>query len=161
MIPWLSLFTATAWVDFIGMVLSKVFSFTSGLALWYDKFGAVAATLDIFIIVMGIALAKFIMPAATGFTLAGLAILIQVIHDVLFGGLITAIPKGHNQLIDVFKFYIGGDTSKNWMIVAADSLMIGSSALLMEWLDKNMSTDKIAFLGILVVYAILHILYTK
>lgn len=159
MIPWLSLFTASTWVDFVTVVISKVFEPSKALNIWYDKFGPVAATLDIFILIIGIALAKFIMPSATGTVLAGLAILIQVIHDVVFGVIIAALPSGHNQLMDLFKLYIRG--SGNWRIVLADATMIGSTVFLMEWLDTNLSFHWIAFAGILAVYSLLYLLYTK
>jgi hypothetical protein len=104
MINWLSLFTATAWVDFAVIVLSKFFPLTKTLGTWYREFGVVAVGSDILIIVLGIALAQLIVPGISGWNLVGLSVLIQVIHDVLFYILvILGVPEGQNKIIDLFK----------------------------------------------------------
>ena len=159
MITWVALFTAVAIVDFIVIVLSKFFPLTKALGTWYRDFGVVAVASDILIIVLGIALAKFLYPDATGWTLAGVAVVIQVIHDILFYvGVILQVPTGQNKIIDLFKNYAA---EGSWKIIVADSAMIGSSALLMEALDNNLTDDQIGFVGSLVVYALLYIIYTK
>jgi hypothetical protein len=159
MIPWLSLLTATAWVDFAVIVLSKFFPLTTALNTWYADFGLVAVGSDILIIVLGIALAQLLVPAAKGLTLVGIAVLIQVIHDVLFYvGIIRGMPTGQNAIIDLFKKYAA---EGSWKIIVADSAMVTSSVLLMEWMEGSLSRDWIAFAGILAVYSLLYILYTK
>lgn len=159
MIPWLSLLTASAWVDFVVIILSKVIGFSKPLNLWYDKFGPVASTLDILSVVIGVALAKFLVPSATGVTLAGVSIGVQVVHDVLFGVIITSLPAGHNQLMDVFKLYT--KPPGNWRILVGDAGIMASTVFLMEWMEKNLSFHWIAFAGVLAVYSLLYILYTK
>jgi hypothetical protein len=159
MITWVPLYTAVAIVDFIVIVLSKLFPLTKALGTWYRDFGVVAVASDILIIILGIALAKYFFPDATGFTLAGWAIVIQVIHDVLFYvGVILQVPSGHNKIIDLFKDYAA---EGSWKIILADSAMIGSSALLMEALDNNLTDDQTGFIGLLTTYALLYIIYTK
>jgi hypothetical protein len=159
MIEWAALLTATAWVDFAVIVLSKFFPLTKALGQWYSEFGVVAIGSDILIIVLGIALAKFLVPMATGWSLVGVAVLIQVIHDVLFYvGIIRGIPAGHNRIIDLFKRYAA---EGGWKIVLADAGMVTASVLIMEWLSDNLPQDQINFLGLLAVYSLLYILYTK
>lgn len=159
MITWTSLFTAVAIVDFIVIVLSKFFPLTKALGTWYRDFGVVAVASDILIIVLGIALVKLLLPDVTGWTLVSWSVLVQVIHDILFYvGVILPVPAGQNKIIDLFKTYAA---EGSWKIIAADSAMIGSSALLMEALDNNLSDDQIGFIGTLVVYALLYIIYTK
>lgn len=159
MIPWVALFTAVAIVDFIVIVLSKFFPLTKALGTWYREFGVVAVVSDILIIVLGIALVKLMFPDATGWTLVGWSVLIQVIHDILFYvGVILPVPAGQNKIIDLFKSYAA---EGSWKIIVADSAMIGSSALLMEALDNNLTDDQIGFVGSLVVYALSYIIYTK
>jgi hypothetical protein len=159
MIEWAALLTATAWVDFAVIVLSKFFPLTKALGQWYSEFGVVAIGSDILIIVLGIALAKFLVPMATGWSLVGVAVLIQVIHDVLFYvGIIQGIPAGHNRIIDLFKRYAA---EGGWKIVLADAGMVTASVLIMEWLSDNLPQDQINFLGLLAVYSLLYILYTK
>jgi hypothetical protein len=159
MINWLSLFTATAWVDFAVIVISKFFPLTKALGTWYRDFGVVAVGSDILIIVLGIALAQLIVPGISGWNLVGLSVLIQVIHDVLFYILvILGVPEGQNKIIDLFKRYAA---EGSWKIILADSAMVASSVLLMEWLDNNYSDSQIGFIGVLAVYSLLYIIYTK
>ena len=159
MIPWLSLLTATVWVDFAVIVLSKFFPLTKALDTWYAKFGVVAVGSDILIIVLGIALAQLLVPTAKGLTLVGIAVLIQVVHDVLFYvGVIQGVPTGQNAIIDLFKKYAA---EGSWKIIVADSAMVASSVFIMEWMEENLSKDWIAFAGVLAIYSLLYILYTK
>jgi len=158
MIQWLPLFTATAWVDFAVVVLSKFIPLTKALDQWYAQFGVVAAGADVLIIVLGIALAQLISPGIHGWALVQLAVLIQVIHDLLFYGIIRAVPAGQNAMMDVFKAYAG---EGGWKIILADSAMVTSSVLLMEFLQNTYSNDAIAFLGALGVYSLLFIVYTR
>ena len=159
MIPWTSLLTATAIVDFAVIVISKLFPLTKSLGTWYADFGVVAVASDILIIVLGIALAILISPGISGWNLVGLAVLIQVVHDVLFYvGVIRGVPAGQNKIIDLFKKYAA---EGSWKIILADAAMVGSSVLLMEYLENNISDDSIRFTGILAVYSLLYIIYTK
>jgi hypothetical protein len=159
MIEWAALLTATAWVDFAVIAISKVFPLTKALGEWYREFGLAAVGSDILIIVLGIALAKFLVPMATGWSLVGVAVLIQVIHDVLFYvGVIRGIPAGHNRIIDLFKRYA---SEGGWKIILADAGMVTASVLLMEWMSNTITDDQIAFLGLLAVYSLLYIIYTK
>jgi hypothetical protein len=156
---WLALFSATAWVDFVVIVLSKFFPLTKTLGDWYRDFGVVAVGSDILIIVLGIALAQLIVPGISGWNLVGLSVFIQVIHDVLFYiGIIRGVPDGQNKIIDLFKRYAA---EGSWKIIVADSAMVASSVLLMEWLDNNLSDNQVGFVGILAVYSLLYIIYTK
>jgi hypothetical protein len=158
-IPWTSLLTATAWVDFVVIVLSKFFPLTKALGTWYSKFGLVAIGSDILIIVLGIALAMLLSPGISGWNLVALAVLIQVIHDVLFYvGVILPIPAGQNSIIDLFKQYAA---EGSWKIIVADAAMVTASVLLMEYYENNLSADTTRFLGVLAVYSLLYIIYTK
>jgi hypothetical protein len=159
MIPWVSLFTATAWVDFAVIALSKVFPLTKSLSVWYKDFGLVAIGSDILIIVLGIALAMFLVPGASGLTLMGVAVTIQLLHDVLFYvGIIQGVPAGHNRVIDLFKRYA---SEGSWKILLADAGMVVASVALMEWMEATLTQDQVAWIGLLAVYSLLYILYTK
>ena len=159
MIPWTSLLTATAWVDFAVIVISKFFPLTKALGTWYSKFGLVAIGSDILIIVLGIALAMLLSPGISGWNLVALAVFIQVVHDVLFYvGVILPVPAGQNAIIDLFKQYAA---EGSWKIIVADAAMVASSVLLMEYLENNFQADTTRFLGILAIYSLLYIIYTK
>lgn len=158
-IPWTSLLTATAIVDFVVIVLSKFFPLTKALGTWYSEFGVVAVASDILIIVLGIALAMLWSPGISGWNLVTLAVGIQIVHDVLFYlGVILPVPSGQNKIIDLFKRYAA---EGSWKIIVADSAMVVGSVLLMEYLENNLPADVTSFIGILAVYSILYIIYTQ
>jgi hypothetical protein len=158
MIPWTALFAATAWVDFAVIVLSKVFPLTKSLATWYADFGLNAVGMDVLIIVLGIALAKLLFPAATGLMLIGIAVAIQIVHDLLFYGIILIVPPGQNRVMDLFKRYAA---EGSWKIIVADSAMVAASVYGMETLDAVLTDDQVLWTGLLGLYSLLYILYTK
>lgn len=158
MIPWTALFAATAWVDFLVIALSKVVPLTKALNTWYADFGLVAIGSDVLIIVLGIALAKLLVPAATGLTLVGVAVAIQLIHDLVFYGIILAVPAGQNRILDLFKRYAA---EGSWKILLADAAMVAGAVYGMETLDAWLTDDQVTWVGLLGLYALLYILYTK
>lgn len=150
--------SAVVWVDFFTMALSKVFSMTKSLDVWYQQFGIVAVLSDCLVIVLGILLAQFISPTASATGLAVTSVIIQIIHDYLFYiGVILPIPKGHNAMIDLFKRY---SAEGSYQIILADSAMIASTVFLGDYLTQY--SDKIvSFVGLLGAYALTYILYTR
>jgi hypothetical protein len=114
--------------------------------------------MDVLIIVLGIALAKLLFPAATGLMLIGIAVAIQIVHDLLFYGIILIVPPGQNQVMDLFKRYAG---EGSWKIIVADSAMVAASVYGMELLDGVLTDDQVLFTGLLGLYSLLYILYTK
>jgi hypothetical protein len=158
MIPWTALVAATAWVDFAVIVLSKVFPLTKSLSTWYADFGLNAVGMDVLVIVLGIALAKLLFPAASGLTLIGIAVAIQIVHDLLFYLIILMVPPGQNRVMDLFKQYAA---EGSWKIILADSAMVAASVYGMELLDAVFTDDQVLFTGLLGLYSLLYILYTK
>jgi len=115
----------------------------------------VAIISDCLVIVLGILLAQILFPT---FPLLWTAIAIQIIHDVLFYLLvILPVPLGQNRMIDLFKEYA---TENGWKILAADSLMIGSTVLIAQHLS-TMKNTVVSFLGLLGAYLLTYIIYTK
>jgi hypothetical protein len=158
MIPWTALLSAVAWVDFLVIVLSKMVPLTKSLATWYAEFGLVAIGTDILIIVLGIALAMFLFPTYSGLALIGVAVAIQLVHDILFYGVILVVPPGQNRILDLFKRYAA---EGSWKILVADSAMVAGSVWLMETLDAWLTDDQVLWSGLLALYSLLYILYTR
>lgn len=163
----ISLLSAALWVDFVVMVITKLLPGehlpflppTGALKLWYDKFGVAAVAADVFSLMLGVLIATFLFPGAYGFPLVVAAILVQLVHDVLFYlVVILGLPQGQNSMIDVFKTYAneGGAT-----ILLADSLMVGSVVLLAEMSDFLFPYRVIAFQALLGMYSLIYITYTK
>lgn len=149
---------AAAVVDFSTIVLSKFFNMGKSLDKWYSKFGMTAVLSDVLVIVLGIQLALFIEPKIGVPYLAAIAICIQIIHDILFYFLvIETVPTGQNEMIDLFKEYA---SENSWKIVVYDSLMIGTTVFLADFLSK-VHESTVNFIGLLTVYALTYIIYTK
>jgi hypothetical protein len=146
---------AVAWVDFITLALHRVFNLGNSLDKWYTEFGIVAVISDCLSIVLVIMIAQIFFPR---YPLLLTAIVIQTVHDLLFYLLvILPIPRGTNQMIDVFKDY---SVENGWRILVADSLMVGSTVLIGEQLVK-FNTRIVQLFGLFGVYALTYIIYTN
>jgi uncharacterized protein YacL len=150
--------SAVVWIDFLVILLSKVYQMTSALDVWYKQFGIVAIVSDCLVIVLGILLAQFISPNASVTGLAITSVVIQLIHDFLFYiGVIIPLPKGQNAMIDLFKKYAA---EGGYKILLADSGMIAGTVFLADHL-RSYTSDVVTFVGLLGAYALTFILYTK
>lgn len=154
----LSIASAVVWVDFLTIVLSKFFNLGRSLDKWYKEFGVVAVLSDCLVIVLGILLVLILYPNFTLFGFIVVVIATQLIHDMLFFKLvIEPTPVGHNKIIDLFKEYA---QENSWKILVADSLMMGSTVVLANYLD-SFSFLHSSFVGLLGVYALSYIIYTE
>jgi len=150
--------SAVVWVDFFVILLSKFYSMTKALDVWYKQFGIVAVISDCLVIILGILLAQIISPNASVTGLAITSVIIQLIHDYLFYiGVILPIPKGHNSMIDLFKKY---SAEGSYKILLADSAMIGGTVYLADYL-RSFSDKIVTFVGLLGVYSLTYVLYTN
>jgi hypothetical protein len=81
------------------------------LKKWYKKYQVSAVIADVLILVIGIILARFFYKYFfTSFSIwkfTGLAVIIQIIHDILFYLFFSSVPSGYNAMLDFFKQYAG------------------------------------------------------
>ena len=146
---------AVVWVDFVTIALHKLVGFGKSLEKWYDHFGILALVSDCLVIILAILVAKMLLPQ---YPLIYSAVAIQIVHDILFYQfIIIPTPRGHNQIIDLFKEYAA---ENSWKIVVYDSLMVASTVLLAQQF-ATMKNSSVAFLGLLGAYALTYIIYTK
>ena len=132
---------------------------TGALSLWYDKFGLAAVSADVLSLFLGVLLATFLFPGATGLQLVMGAIFVQLVHDIFFYVVvIQGVPQGQNSMIDVFKSYA---SEGSWKILVADALMITSVVALARLSDLFFSYRFIAFQALLGMYSLIYITYTK
>lgn len=140
-----------------GSIKSKV------LIDWYKTYNLSAVIADVLIIVIGVLLARLIYPYVYGvskpfsllkFTL--LAVGIQMLHDILFNSIITAIPRGANRMVDTFKAYAKEVGVK---AIVSDSAMMVATCLIANYLaTTGPSTNSVTF--ILAVYCVPYLIYT-
>lgn len=100
--------TINADLIIIFLVFHGVFKSTY-LKKWYKKYQLNAVLADTLILFIGIILARFFYKYLfTSFDIwkfTGLAVAIQIIHDVLFYWLFKNLPVGYNAMLDFFKEY--------------------------------------------------------
>ena len=150
--------SAVVWVDFFTMALSKVFPMTRSLDIWYQKFGIVAVLSDCLVIVLGVLLAQFLAPGASVTMLALVSVGVQMVHDILFYlVVILGIPKGQNSMIDLFKSY---SSEGGYKILIADAIMIAATVFVGDSFTQ-LDPKIVTFIGLLGVYALTYILYTR
>jgi len=162
----LTISTASVIVDAITIALTftkaDIFYSSPDLYEWYEKYRFAAAILDILILVIGFGIIDYvanklkIKQFSAMYYILGVAL--QVIHDMLFYGLITIIPKGYD-IFDFFKKYAKNDGV--WAIIG-DSLMIITTGLLYSLLkSRKLSTRAEVFLLLVSIYILTYILYLR
>lgn len=164
---WFILF-AILFIDLIVILLGRYFPETFGkeLNIWYNKFGLSAVIADVLIIAVGFAIARYIYSMFFADSLGWsplyfitLLALIQVFHDLLFYvGVIVPIPRGTNEMMDVFKDYASVE-GRGPKIVLADTFMMIGASLVAMWL-KSQPDHILASFGLLTAYAIPYSIYT-
>lgn len=156
----LYLFTAVTIVDLTVIYLARNNLIGENINVWYDKFKISAVILDIFIIIIGLIITRYIF-LINNFSFSPLlfiiiAVSVQLIHDYLFYAfVISPTPYGVNNLMDVYKDYAkeGG-----FKILGADSAMVIASALIAMYLKSVPSSYSSALL-IVSIYLIPYLLF--
>ena len=79
------------------------------LKKWYKKYQLSAFIADILIIFIGIIITRFLYKyffvSFNIWKFTGLALIIQIIHDILFYLFFASVPRGYNGMLDFFKDY--------------------------------------------------------
>jgi len=79
------------------------------LKKWYKKYQLSAVIADVLILVIGIIIARFLykyfFDSFNIWKFTGLAVIIQIIHDILFYLFFSSVPTGYNAMLDFFKDY--------------------------------------------------------
>ena len=92
----------------IFLVFHKIFN-SFYLKKWYKTFKLSAVLADVLILVIGIIIARFLYKYIFSdfniWKFTGLAVCIQIIHDILFYLFFTSVPRGYNFMLDFFNSY--------------------------------------------------------
>ena len=143
------------------IALCGVFTIKKTLITWYKKYRLSAIIADIFSIILGIILLRYILHLLNikvnlfQFILLGLGL--QVIHDIFFYLFFTNIKRGRNHMLDFFKDY-----SKEYGVKAilGDSILVTSIIIVASLLNTRSFKFNLVslFIGI---YLIPYIIYMK
>jgi hypothetical protein len=128
---------------------------------WYEKYTFSAVIADVLIIMIGLLITNkiyyYIFKDFSLIKFIILAIILQIIHDILFYILITIIPKGKNRMIDTFKDYA---KEVSFFAIIGDSLMIIFACILCYYLIK-MDTNINIIILIISLYIMSYMLYNN
>jgi hypothetical protein len=129
------------------------------LRKWYDKYNLSAVIADVLIIFIGLIITRaiyyYLFDTFSIVKFVCLAVLIQVIHDILFYIFFTNIPRGINKMLDTFKDYA---SEVSYKAILADSGMMIMASLLSSYLaGKSVNTNIIVSISF--VYILPYLLY--
>lgn len=131
------------------------------LMKWYETYRLSAVIADVVILMIGLIIARYVFKIFNvswnlwKFLVVVLAI--QIVHDVLFYGFFTLLPKGTNKMLDLFKDYA---TEVGVGAILGDSFMIAITVLIASLLATYSLNTNILIL-IVSVYLVPYILYTN
>ena len=130
------------------------------LKKWYLNFNISAVIMDVFILVIGFIITRYLYKKLFKhyklWKFIVLFLIIQIIHDILFYLLYEhVIPKGNNTVIDLFKKY-GKEVGA--VAIMGDSFMVIISCIIASLLvTKNINFNII--LSIIIVYIIPYLIF--
>lgn len=146
---YLPILTAIFIVELIGIILSYFNIIKSKfLKLWYQRFNLSAVLADVLVIFIGIifvrAIYNYIFKTFSIINLILLMVVVQIIHDILFYIMIVIIPRGSNNMIDIFKDF-AFETSYN--IIIGDSIMVIAIGLIASYIANFNANTNIIILA--------------
>lgn len=131
------------------------------LTKWYKKYRLSAMMADILIGVIYLLIARQVVDYMNMdislFGFGVLAVIIQIICDLLFYVVFTIIPKNHNDMLDLFKDWAAyAKLDALW----GDSILVLVGVVLSSYLN-TLSFDTNIFILIFSMYLIPYIIYMK
>jgi hypothetical protein len=160
---YIPIITANIYADLfiIFITFSKIYVHIKSLEGWYKKYRLSAMIADILIGVLYILLGRYIVYKSglqIGLTaFAGICVFIQIIFDLLFYILFTAIPKGSNDMLDYFKGY---SKEAGASALLGDSFLVIMAVIISALLNQSSYDTNIVFL-ILSIYLTPYFIYMK
>ena len=157
---YLPLFNAVLITELIVILLLNIKIIKSEtFRAWYSEYNLSAVIADVLIILIGLIITRaiyyYIFDKFSLLKFISIAVIIQIIHDVLFYIIIKNVPIGVNRMFDTFKNY-AKDVS--YKAIFANSGMIVSSCLIASYLvNKNTNTNIIVM--IVSLYLLPYLLY--
>lgn len=145
------------------VILLSIFGYIDSKTLktWYINYHINAVIADVLIIVIGIIITRFLYSRIFGNTFSLvyfilLAVVVQIIHDILFYLFFTTVPENRNKMLDTFKEYA---KENGYKAMIADSLMVISTSILAS-IFASQTTNFNLILVIISVYFIPYLIYT-
>ena len=157
---YLPLFNAVLITDLFVIFLLNIKVIKSQvLQRWYSQYNLSAVIADVLIILIGLIIARaiyyYIFDSFSILKFIIIAVIVQIIHDILFYIFFSNTPRGVNKMLDTFKDYA---TDVSYKAIFADSGMILMSCLIASYLvNKNTNTNIIVLISSM--YLLPYLLY--
>jgi hypothetical protein len=158
---YLPIITSALIVD-MAVLLLIIFGFINikSLNKWYNEFGFMAVVADVFSIVIGIIISRFlysfIFKEYSLIKFLALTCAVQVTHDLIFAKIFYSVPRNKSRILDVFKDYAN---EGGFQILFADASMMIATILLASFistLDVNIQI----IISIVAFYILPYLLYS-
>ena len=157
---YLPLFNAVLITDLFVILLLNTKIIKSGvLREWYVQYNLSAVIADVLIILIGLIITRaiyyYIFEKFSILKFTSIAVIVQIIHDILFYKFFTNVPRGVNKMLDTFK---DDANDVSYKAILADSGMMIMSCLIASYLvNKNTNTNIIVLISSL--YLLPYLLY--
>jgi hypothetical protein len=158
---YLPIFNGVLITDMLVIILTLFGFIKSNVLLkWYRTYNLSAVIADVFIIVIGIIIARYlyfyIFDEYSLVKFIFLVLCIQITHDILFYIFVSSVPRGMSKILDLFKDY-GKENS--YKAIIADSMMMITAVLLASWFNSLSFNSNIIIL-IVCVYLVPYLIYS-
>lgn len=131
------------------------------LKKWYETYRLGAVTADVFILLIGFIITRYIYTKFklkwNIFKFLGILLAVQIFHDYLFYLFFTSVPRNTNKMLDLFKDYAN---EVSYKAILGDSFMILLAAIVASYFAYLNPNINIIIL-IILFYLLPYILYTK
>ena len=157
---YLPLFNAVLITDlFVILLLNTKVIKSDVLKKWYSQYNLSAVIADVLIILIGLIITRaiyyYIFDKFSILKFIGIAVIVQIAHDILFYLLFKNVPRGVNKMLDTFKDYAN---EVSYKAILSDSGMMIMACLIASYLvNKNTNTNIIVLISSL--YLLPYLLY--
>ena len=143
---YLPLFNGVLITDlFVIFLLNSKLIKSTVLREWYDTYNLSAIIADVLIIFIGLIITRaiyyYVFDQFSIIRFTSLAVVVQIIHDILFYFLFMMVPRGVNRMLDTFKDYAKDVSYK--AIFADSGMMIMASLLGSYFAGKTLNVNMI------------------
>jgi hypothetical protein len=157
---YLPLFNGVLITDlFVIFLLNSKLIKSTVLREWYDTYNLSAIIADVLIIFIGLIITRaiyyYVFDQFSIIRFTSLAVVVQIIHDILFYFLFMMVPRGVNRMLDTFKDYAKDVSYK--AIFADSGMMIMASLLGSYFAGKTLNVNMIIL--IVSMYIMPYLLY--
>jgi len=129
------------------------------LQKWYIQYKLSAVIADVLIILIALIITRsiyyYIFDAFSILKFTILAVVVQIVHDILFYLFFRNVPRGVNKMIDTFKDYAN---EVSYKAILSDSGMMIMSCIIASYLANTNANINIIIL-ILFLYLLQYLLY--